>query len=144
MESIPPFSMFSSLSEIVVTASLLYCIISNLRGKPLKTVLMGCTLAFEICVNVVYMLMRAAEADQSTELSTGMKIYFALHGTLSLLMLLALIVTYVLSVIDLKDGRPTWFQRRAGFSWVLIGTWLLSIGSGEVIFLLRYGKVLFA
>lgn len=136
--------MFSAVSEVVVTASLLYCMITNLGGKPLRTVLMGCTLAFEVCVNVVYMLTRAAEADKSSEFSTGMKIFFAVHGTLSLVMLLALIVTYVLSVVDLKDGRQTWFVRHAGWSWFLITVWMLSIGSGEVIFFTRYGRLLFA
>lgn len=141
--TIPFFSMFSAASEVFVTLSVLYCIITNLRGKPLPVILLGCTIAFEICVNVVYMTIRASEADKSVELTTGMKIFFALHGTLSLVMILGLAVLYVLSVIDIKDGRETWFRRHAKFSWFMIFVWMLSVGSGEVIFFMRYGGALF-
>ncbi len=143
MESIPGFSIFSAFSELIVTASLLYCLVGNLRGRPLPIKLMGLTLAFEICVNVVYMLNRAGEADKSSDLSTGMKIFFALHGTLSLVMILALATTYVLSAIDVKDARETWFRRHPVASWVLVASWMLSIGSGELIFVMRYGPLLF-
>ncbi len=143
MESVPGFSIFSAISEVFVTASLLYCLIGNLRGRALPVKLMGLTLAFEICVNVVYMLIRASQADKSSDLSTGMKIFFAVHGTMSLVMILALSATYVLSVIDVKDGRETWFRRHPTASWALVVAWLLSIGSGEAIFVMRYGPLLF-
>jgi uncharacterized membrane protein YozB (DUF420 family) len=143
MNGVPLFSIGSALSEIFVTCGVLYSIITNLRGKPLPWKLLGGVLTFEVVVNVIYMAKMAARADKSSEISTGMKIFFAAHGMLSLIMILLLVVLFILSFIDIKNGREAWFARHKGFSWAMIVVWFLSVGSGEVIFLMRYGGQLF-
>ncbi len=140
----PAFSIFSAISELLVTAVVLYAVIRSLRGQPLAWRLLGAVLLFEICVNVVYMAQRAAHAEQSTDLSAGLRGLYAAHGILSLLMLIGLIAVYLLAVADHKQQRPTWFRRHPGLTWAFLALWLISVASGELIFVLRYGEGMLA
>lgn len=135
---IPAFSIFSALSEVVVTVIVLYAILGNMRGGALRWKLLGAVLAFELCVNVVYMAIRAAHADSDSSIAGAMKLFLAAHGILSLLMFAGLIVLYLLAVVDEKMGRPTWFRRHAAMSWTFLVFWMVSVLSGEAIFVWRY------
>lgn len=141
--TVPAYSIFSATSELFVTAGVLYSIIANLKGRPFPWKVLGLVVAFEGIVNVVYMARMAGRADKSSELSQMAKLIFAGHGMLSLLMYLALAVCFVLAVKDVKDGRETWFVRHRMGSWTLVFFWMVSIISGEAIFLWRYGGALF-
>jgi len=136
--NIPAFSIFSAGSEVFVTIIVLYAVIGNLRGRPLRWKLLGVCLLFELCVNIMYMVHRAAAADTATELSNTMKVVFAAHGMLSLLMFVGLMLLYLISVFDHKSGHRTWFQRHVNGTWSFIVLWLISVGSGEAIFVWRY------
>lgn len=136
--TIPAFSIFSALSEIVVTVIVLYAIIANIHGALLRWRLLGGCLAFELCVNVVYMVNRAAEADGAASMERGLRILFAVHGILSLLMFVGLVLLYLVAVFDQKAGHPTWFQRHKAASWLFLALWMISVGSGEAIFVWRY------
>lgn len=143
MQEVPAFSIFSAISEVFVTIAVLYSVISNMRGGKLRWPLLGAVIAFELCVNVVYMAGRAAHADTDSTLSTGMKLFFAGHGILSLGMFLGLAILYILAVIDVKSGRESWFQRHPTGTWVFVFFWMVSVTSGEAIFFMRFGEALF-
>jgi hypothetical protein len=88
----------------------------------------------------MYMASRsaAASAPGSTEaLSTGMKIAYAGHGLLSLLAYLIFVVLGTLAYQEQKAGR-WFFPSRPALTWSFLVLWLVSIGSGEVIFVLHY------
>lgn len=138
MSDIPAFSVFSAISELIVTAIVLYTIISNLRGQSFKWRLLGGCLVFELCVNVMYMINRAGKIDAGETLPAGLGALFAVHGTLSLVMFAALVLLYLMATFDHKAGQRTWFQRHVGATWALIGLWILSVGSGEAAFVWRY------
>jgi hypothetical protein len=91
-------------------------------------------------VNVMYMANRSAAASApgtAEAMSTGMKIGFALHGLLSLVAYLVFVVLGVLAYQEFKAGR--WFFRdRPALTWSFLVLWVISIGSGEVLFALRY------
>lgn len=143
MEAVPAFSIFSAISEVFVTIAVLYAVISNMKGRPLNWKLLGAVLAFELCVNVVYMAGRAAKADTDSTLTTGMKLFFAGHGILSLAMFLGIVVLFIFAVIDIKSGRASWFQRHKTGTWVFVFFWMVSVLSGEAIFFMRFGAHLF-
>jgi hypothetical protein len=136
--NIPVFSLFSAVSEVFVTIVVLYTIILALRGGPFKRELLGATLLFELCVNIVYMTGRASAADASSTLSTGMKIFYAGHGILSLVMFVGLAIVYMLSLVDDSRGREVWFRRRPAATYVFLFFWMVSVLSGEAIFVMTY------
>ena len=137
---IPPFSLFSAVSELFVTAGVLFVVRRNWTRRPFPFVLFLTVSLFEAMVNVMYMANRsaAASAPGSAEaLSTAMKIAFAAHGLLSLVAYLVFVVLGTLAYQEFKAGR--WFFRdRAALTWGFLVLWTISIGSGEVLFALRY------
>src|SRR5436853_6683974 len=83
---IPPFSLFSAVSELFVTAGVLFVVRRNWTRRAFPFGLFLVVSLFEALVNVMYMANRsaAASAPHATEtLTTGMKIGFAGHGRLS-------------------------------------------------------------
>lgn len=141
---VPLFSIFSAVSELFVTAIVLYAIIKNMKGGPLPWKMLGAVLIFELCVNIVYMASRAAQTESAAGISTAMKIFFAAHGILSLLMFVGLVVVVLLSMVDQKMGRPTWFRRNVRLTWAFLFFWMVAVVSGEAIFVIHYGPALFA
>lgn len=136
--NIPPFSIFSAISELFVTAGVLYAIIRAIQGKGLARWVLGGTLLFEASVNIIYMAGRASAADQSTELSAMEKLFYAGHGTLSMLMFLALAVAYMWSLYTESKKQENWFYRHPRWAWTLVVFWMISVTTGEAIFVWRY------
>jgi hypothetical protein len=138
--NIPPFSVFSAISELFVTAGVFYVIRRNWTRQPFPFALFLTVSLFEALVNVMYMANRSAAASvpgTKEALSTGMKLAYAGHGLLSLVAYLVFVVLGVLAYQEQKAGR--WFFReRPALTWTFLVIWVISIGSGEAIFTLRY------
>ena len=135
---IPPFSLFSAISELFVTAAVFFVVRRNWTRRPFPLGLFVAVALFEALVNVLYMANRANRASAGVDLvSTPMKIAFAAHGMLSLLAFIAFVVLAVLAWQDQKVGR--WFFReRAALTWTFLIVWTVSIVSGEALFVMRY------
>jgi hypothetical protein len=140
---IPPFSIFSAVSELFVTAGVFYVIRRNWTRRTFPFALFLAVTLFEGLVNVMYMANRASQAaaekasPAAHALSTGMKIAFAAHGLLSLLAYLVFVILGVLAHQEQVRGR--WFFRdHAALTWTFLVVWAVSIGSGETLFALRY------
>jgi uncharacterized membrane protein YozB (DUF420 family) len=139
---IPPFSIFSAISELFVTAGVFYVIRRNWTRRPFPFALFLTVALFEALVNVMYMANRSAAAaaaapGHAEALSTGMKIFYASHGLVSLGAFLVFVVLGTLAHQEQRQGR--WFFRdHATLTRVFIVVWTISILSGEAIFVFRY------
>jgi hypothetical protein len=140
---IPAFSWFSAISELFVTAGVLFVVRRNWTRRPFPFALFLTVALFEGLINVMYMAKRSAEASApavaaaASALSPGMKIAFALHGMLSLLAYLVFVVLGVFA--HQEQQRQRWFFRdHPALTWSFLVLWVVSIGSGEVLFALRY------
>ena len=138
---IPPFSIFSALSELLVTAGVFFVVRRNWTRRTYPfAVFLGVAL-FEGMVNVMYMANRASEASMphaaTPALPLAMKLAFAAHGLLSLVAYLVFVVLGVFAHQEQQSQR--WFFReRPALTWTFLTVWTISIVSGEVIFALRY------
>jgi hypothetical protein len=47
------------------------------------------------------------------------------------------VILGVLAYQDQKEGRY-WFRERPAVTWTFLVVWIISIGSGEVLFVIRY------
>lgn len=136
--AIPPFSVFSAISELFVTAAVLYMVRLNWTRRPFPLPLFIGVALFEALVNVVYMANRASRASTGADVvSTTMKIFFAAHGMLSLLAYLVFVILAVFAWQDQRAGR-FFFRDRPALTWAFVAMWIVSVGSGEVLFALRY------
>lgn len=137
--NIPAFSVFSAVSELFVTAGVLFVILRNWKGRRFPLGVFLVVALFEAFVNVMYMANRSAQAATGTHeaLSTGMKIFFATHGMISLLAYLVFVLLGIFAHQEQKEGR-FFFRDRPALTWTFLTVWIVSIVSGEVIFLIRY------
>ena len=136
--SIPPFSIFSAISELFVTAGVFWIIRRNWTRRTFPLAAFLAVALFEALVNVLYMANRASVAATGAEpLSRGLKIFFAAHGMISLLVYLVFVVLGVFAYQDQKAGRY-FFRERAALTWTFLAVWTVSVVSGEVIFAVRY------
>ena len=141
---IPAFSLFSAISELFVTAGVLFVVRRNWTRRPFPFALFLGVALFEGLINVMYMAKRASDASGAPvaaahALSTGMKIGFAVHGLLSLLAYLVFVVLGVFAHQEQQQKEPRWFFReRPALTWTFLVFWAISIGSGEALFVLRY------
>lgn len=137
--NIPAFSIFSAVSELFVTAGVLYVIIRNWKRLRFPLGIFLTVALFEALVNVMYMANRSAQAATGSHeaLSTGMKLFYAGHGLLSLLAYLVFVVLGIFAYQEQKDGR-FFFRDRPALTWTFVAVWAVSIVSGEVIFLVHY------
>jgi hypothetical protein len=139
--SIPPFSVFSAASELLVTAGVLFVVRRNWTRRPFPFAVFLSVALFEGLVNVMYMANRASAASAGHSagpaLPEGMKIAFAAHGLLSLFAYLVFVALGTLANQEQEQGR--WFFReRPALTWSFLAVWTISIVSGEAIFALRY------
>ena len=136
--TIPPFSLFSAVSELLVTAGVLWIVRRNWTRRAFPLGIFLAVALFEALVNVLYMAGRAAAAAAGHEpVARGMKLAFAAHGMLSLLAYVAFVVLGVIAWQDQKAGR--WFFRdHPGLTWTFLAVWIVSIASGEGLFVARY------
>ncbi len=131
------FSTFSAISELVVTALVLYVIVSNLKGGPFRAGLLFATLTFEIAVNVTYMISRALVVVRNAPnpLAEWVGLLGAFHGVLSLGMLIGLIAISVLAYRASKRGR-SFFREHRRLTYAFLALWLISVGTGELLYFL--------
>jgi hypothetical protein len=136
--SIPPFSIFSAISELFVTAGVVYVIRRNWTRRTFPLWVFLAVALFEALVNVLYMANRAAMAATGAHaISTGMKVFFAVHGMLSLVAYLVFVLLGILAYQEQKEGR-FFFRERPAMTWAFLALWTVSIVSGEAIFVARY------
>ena len=136
---IPTFSIFSAISELFVTAGVLYIIRRNWTRRTFPLGVFLTVALFEAFINVMYMATKSAQASSgaTTGLSPAMRIFYAGHGMLSLLAYLVFVVLGVLAYQDQKENR-FWFRDRPRLTWTFLVVWTISIVSGEAIFVAHY------
>ena len=135
---IPPFSIFSAVSELFVTAGVLYVVRRNWTRRTFPLWLFLAVALFEALVNVTYMATRTARAAGGhDEIGAGMRLFFAAHGMLSLLAYLWFVVLGVMAWVSQQGGK-FWFRDHPAHTVAFLVAWTISIVSGEAIFVTRY------
>ena len=136
--TIPAFSVFSAMSELFVTAGVFFVIRRNWTRRTFPVAFFLGVALFEAFVNVMYMASRASAAAAGHDpVSRGMKIFFAVHGLLSLLVYVGFVILGILAYQEQRRGR-FFFRERPALTWTFLVLWTISIVSGEAIFVVRY------
>lgn len=134
----PLWSTFSAVAEVFVTAGVLYVIIKNYRQQGFAVRLAALVIAFEFSVNMMYMIFRMRESSaQHAEVANPLAPFLAAHGILSLLVFVLFVVFSYLAYVAFKRGRH-FFHDHAGITWMFLGLWMISVGSGEVLYGINY------
>lgn len=129
------FSTFTAVSELFVTAAVFYVVYSNWQRRPFPAKLAFGVAAFEFLVNMLYMIFRMQQGP-APQHGQGMIALYAIHGSLSLLIFIAYVSLICLAYFDSKKGK-FYFREHPVQTAIFIVLWLLSVGSGEVIYFLN-------
>lgn len=135
------FSTVSALSEIFVTIGVLYVIWQNVTGKGFNWKLIGAVIVFEFTINMLYMMHRL---NMHTDVASGeprpftfLTAIMAGHGILSLLVFILLVILSVLAYLDFRKNR-FYFKDRPVLTKVFVSLWLVSVLSGEFLYVYMY------
>ncbi|HKZ73973.1 MAG TPA: hypothetical protein VJ011_07910 [Steroidobacteraceae bacterium] len=137
----PAFSTFSAIAEIFVTAAVFYVVLRSYRGHPFAWKLATAVIVFEFSVNMMYMIFRMRE--QSAGIAEGgprspYAPFMAAHGALSLLVFILFVVFAYLAYAAMRRNQ-NFYREHPGITFGFLALWMLSVGSGEALYLLRYG-----
>jgi hypothetical protein len=128
------FSHFSAVSELGVTAAVFYVLWRAWRHDDVRTGLLAVVLAFEVFVNVAYMVWRIA--IPTVHLQTLPSWLLAGHGILSLLMLAGLIA-FAVEAGRLRRQKRNLVREHPGQAVGFAVLWGISVASGEVIYAMQ-------
>lgn len=134
----PLQSTITLFAEIFVTCIVLYVFYAAYtRGRFIRPLVVF-ALGYEIVFNISYMILRMA-THVSTSSDTPFEIALAaLHGTLSLIMFIGLIVFFVVAWRKYARGINH-FRAHTKLTIVFVIFWLVSVLSGVVFYLVEYG-----
>lgn len=131
------FSTAVLITELLVTASVLYIFYSGYKHNIFHTKLAFVTLAYEILFNINYMAHRVPAQENAAKYSTTYLIIAAFHGIFSLLMFVALIVFIIFAWRGYKK-QINYFLIHKNITKVFIACWMLAIFSGIIFYVISY------
>jgi uncharacterized membrane protein YozB (DUF420 family) len=134
---IPPlFSTFSALTELFVTAVVLWFFYKALKFADYRFGIMGTALLYETAFNIVYMVSRLFVHEEGVTHTHAPWVswFVGFHGALSLLMFIGLIWIVVWSYRRVRrgDANPLLARRRLSRSFLAL--WIVSVVTGEIIY----------
>ena len=133
----PAFSTFSAIAELFVTAAVVYVVVRNFRGMGFAWRLASVVIVFEFSVNMLYMISRMRADAASGEMTGPWGLFAAGHGLLSLIVFILLVIFSFQAFQASKRGSH-FFQEHRGVTYSFLALWMVSVVSGEVLYVVRY------
>ncbi|RIL12484.1 MAG: hypothetical protein DCC75_00375 [Proteobacteria bacterium] len=132
----PSFSTFAAISEVFITAGVLYVVISNLKGMAFNWRLALGLVLFEFFVNMLYMVYHMQHHTKTQTEETIVRLAAA-HGSLPLIVFILFAIYSVLSYSYQKRSRY-YFREHSRQTWLFLALWLISVGTGQTLYFLSY------
>jgi uncharacterized membrane protein YozB (DUF420 family) len=137
MTNVPPYSIFSASSELLVTLAVFYVVWKGWRGD-FRRGLLAAVLVFEVAFNVSYMAYRLFwDTDGLEDIPNWLGSVAAVHGILSLMMLLFLFFIAAMAWRDRERGE-NFFRATPSLVWLFVVLWTISVLTGELVFVVMY------
>lgn len=127
---------FTLVTELLVTASVLYIFWDGYKHDKFHQKLLFVTLAYELVFNINYMAHRVPQVP-THQMSPWYIALAAFHGIFSLLMFITLVIFFILAWLNFRKG-VNYFKKHPLFSKIFIVAWLVSVFSGVVFYLITY------
>lgn len=135
----PLFSTVTLFTELLVSAAVYYTIYKGYRHSKFPTKISLAALAYETVFNISYMFSRVPSHAKAAKTTPPLLILLAIiHGILSLIMFVALIVFFVLAYKNYKKERNYFFEHKK-ITYAFLFFWTFSIVSGILFYFLEYG-----
>ncbi len=133
----PLYSSLTLFAEIVISAIIYYTIYQGYKNNKFLTKLATFALSYEIIFNISYMVYRTFTHKETVPHPPAVIALAAIHGSLSLLMFLSLIVFFVLAWKNYKKGL-NFFKDHRNLTLVFLIFWTFSVVSGIIFYFVEY------
>jgi uncharacterized membrane protein YozB (DUF420 family) len=136
--AIPLYSTITLFTEIIMTAVILYIFYSGYKNKKFPTKLAFIAIAYEVLLNISYMVYRTLTESDGSKIDSGFEIVLAImHGVLALVLFIALIVFLILAWKNYKKG-VNYFKKHKYLTMIFIIFWLMAVLSGILFYFVEY------
>ena len=134
----PFFSTFTLCTELVISAIIYFTIYQGYRHNKFFTKLAGFALLYETVFNITYMASRVPAHANAARVESPFVVGLAIvHGILSLLMFLLLIVFFIFAWRRYRKGE-NYFKNHKILTGIFLFFWTFSIVSGVTFYLVEY------
>lgn len=135
----PFFSTITLFTELLVSAAVYFTIYKGYRHNKFPTKIAFSALLYETLFNISYMFSRVPSHAKAAKATPPSLILLAVvHGILSLVMFVALIVFFILAYKNYKKERNYFFEHKK-LTYAFLFFWTFSIISGVLFYFLAYG-----
>lgn len=134
----PLYSTVTLIAELFVSASIYFVIFQGYKHNIFWTKLAAFALLYEIIFNISYMAFQAPHHVKAARVESPFVVGLAIvHGTLSLLMFLALIVFFIFAWRTYRKSN-NYFKTHKTLTWTFLFFWTFSIVSGVLFYFVEY------
>lgn len=135
----PLFSTITLLTELLVSCAVYYTIYRGYKNHKFATKLAFTALLYETFFNISYMFSRIPSHAKTAKVTPLFLILLAIiHGTLSLIMFVALVVFFVFAWRSYRKEK-NFFLEHNKLTFAFLFFWTFSIVSGILFYFLEYG-----
>lgn len=140
MATPPPLSSLSAATEVLVTVAVLWFLHRAYRYSDHRWGVIWTAIAYETAFNISYMTWRlfAHEEGVTHDHPAWVTWYVGTHGSLSLLMFIGLVSYVVWIRRSVSAGMPNPIARRPGLAVSFVILWMLSVLSGQGIYVMYW------
>ena len=134
----PLFSTITLGTELVISTIIYYTLYQGYKHNKFPTLLAGLALLYEVIFNISYMASRIPSQEHAAKVASGFVIALAIiHGTLSLLMFLSLVLFFVIAWTRYRKG-VNYFLNHKILTLLFLIFWTFSIVSGVLFYFVEY------
>lgn len=134
----PLFSTLTLFTELVISAIIYFVIFQGYKNNKFYKKLAGFALLYETLFNISYMVTRVPAHAKAARAEPAYVIGLAIiHGTLSLLMFILLIVFFIVAWRKYKK-EINFFKDHKFITFTFLFFWTFSIVSGILFYTLEY------
>lgn len=134
----PLYSTITLFAELIISTIIYYTLYQGYKHNRFPTKLAGFALLYEIIFNISYMASRVPSQQHAAKVASLFLIILAIiHGTLSLLMFIALVIFFIFAWKSYRKG-DNFFATHKTMTWLFLIFWTFSIVSGVLFYFVEY------
>jgi len=134
----PLYSTITLFAEIIISTVIYYTLYQGYKHNKFPVKLASAALLYEILFNITYMVSQVPNHARTARIEPAFVIALAIiHGILSLLMFLSLIVFFLAAWLAYRR-KTNFFKNHSTLTMTFLIFWTLSVASGIVFYLMEY------
>lgn len=133
----PLTSTITLIAELFISAIIYYTFYLGYKHNKFPIKLAAFALLYEIIFNISYMASRVGAQTESKFLPPAVILFAAVHGILSLLMFILLVIYFILAWKNYKKDT-NYFKTHKVITILFFIFWTFSIASGIIFYFLDY------